>query len=236
MIDNRGMTALMCMTGHFCSFLDIALPGKDAVNRGSVFQYILEYLGDNLSDSDFRDSLLKRNNQGQNIFHLAAISAYADPLVGSLRDYIDVAGVENILVPDIYNNTPLMYFATRYSTVAFSEFMMKMPPWEREQHLVKENMKGISCKSILINGTFGCEHYLEEILGFPLNQNRGLNHAALTFYIRKHKYDTDMLRIIKYSLNEYSPLDLCIRIPSLRSTHYNQLSATLPQEVKFIYK
>ena len=202
MADNEGLTALMVMA-------------IDA--NATTLQSTLEYMED--LGLDLVSSLLKTNNKGQNIFHVSSMSPVVDKLITVLQDYIEDVGVENILVPDVFSNTPLTYLVGRYSTSAFAEFMMKTPFWKRRELLSKKNINGVTSRSVSEKGVFVEEYYLKEILctenkffgGFAVEsytlKYRSMSPVAWTFG-SDSKYNADIFRIMKYSLNEYSPLDL----------------------------
>ena len=204
--DNEGQTALMCM----------ALRGDP-----TTLQTILEYIEETHSEEDLQSLLLKTNNKRQNLFHLAAMSIEVYTITEILIDYIDVVKAEEILVPDIYNNTPLTYLTGRYDTHAFAEFIMRIPPWIRRENLMVKNQKGVTCQSLMKKPIFEAADYMSNVLCventtytdyfLPLTgpkYRQVFNDDVISSPESFYKPDLDIIKVMKYALNEYSPQDL----------------------------
>ena len=224
-VDNDGNTAVMYMA-------------KRGLHKG--LQSTLQYMEDTFDSSCLQTILLWRNKERQNIFHLAAICPLAKELFNVLTDYLDILELEEVLAPDKYNNTPFMYLAARYSTAAFAELLLKLPTVQRYQFLEKKNRRRMSCISSLQQGQFDSKFYLRDILcqkGILSYQKSfadvvlDVENLYLAFPGSFLKYDGNILRVIKYALNEYSPMDLQVspHTHSLLWFHFDGSTLSTPE-------
>lgn len=207
--DNKGLTCLMFM----------ALRGDS-----ETLKHTLQYLEETWSDADLQETLLQTNNKRQNIFHLAGISLEVHRVAEELKDYLVNVEIEDILVPDKYNNTPLTYLCARYSTHTFSDCLMRVPPWNRRKILLTGNERGATCQFLLEKEKFDSSDYMKIVLctedaayadhlysltsayvtGLRYTSDKGALFRPEDIY----KRDMNIIRVMKYALNEYSPQDL----------------------------
>ena len=201
--DIEGHTALMYMAVR-------GLP--------ECLRYLLDLVESEFGERDLEQSLLIRNFSGQNVFHLASISPLSGELVEVLQDYINIVRIDEILIPDKFNNTPITYLSARFLTNMFAEFIMRSPPWERREYLHLKNIKGTNCLSILDKREFVDSWYLRDVLCVEedISYHQRFKRIPFSskfsvdalFHPEKHiRFDQDILRVLKYALNEYSPLD-----------------------------
>ena len=137
-----------------------------------------------------------------------------------LIDYIDVVKAEEILVPDIHNNTPLTYLTGRYDTHAFAEFIMRISPWMRRGILMIKNQKGVTCQSLMKQPTFEATDYMSKVLCVESTTYEDYFFSLFPHYVMPfdddmisspetfYKPNIDIIKVMKYALNEYSPQDL----------------------------
>ena len=219
--DNDGHTALMYMA-----------------ERGTpvMLSCFLEYIEDEFSEEVLKHALLQTNNKSQTIFHLAAKSPFVERFFNILPDYIDLVKLENVLVPDMFNNTPLTYLTARFFTQSFAEFLLRIPMWDRKKYLQQRNRRNTSCLSILQNGKFLENEYNELVLcnpptefvhseifdnDFYSDEYTGEEFDKLDQMFFPEEYfrcQEDILRVYTYAVGEYSPLDLQL-------SHHNYIIA-----------
>ena len=226
-VDNDGLNPLMQMI---------------ASGRTSALRFMLEYLEEHFSSDEVEKTFKMISKKRQNIFHLACISPFATDMLQILASYIDVK-IENFLFPDIYGNTPLIYIIGTYRTSSFAQLIMGIPAWRRRYYLFVENKKGISCQSILDRERIVEDEFLEKILCVPGTSYSGHFHSLMdnflcyeSDYTQYFNRDADIVRVRKYALNEYSPLDLCVSsrgLPREQGLYFidaNNMSATEMQK------
>lgn len=184
---------------------------------------VLEYI--EFNKLGITQQLETKNHKNQNIFHLACISPKSAAFCELLLTYISEIDISKVLVPDVYNNTPLNYVAARFETGVFAELLLKLPLRLRQLFLLKKNKSGSSCRSIIHHKEFSQRYYLQSVLcdlSSADHSDRFLRPfiARTTFFLENDRdatyftkpeevisYDEDLLRVLKYSLNEYSLLD-----------------------------
>jgi len=198
-------------------FLSLVLYG-----RHEALKELLRYIEEDY-DSALNIMIMhmqKYNKYNRNILHLAALSPSLDELYGVLQDYLFYADVKNMLYPDIFGNTPIHYVAAKYDTKIFANFMLHLPLSRRKYITGSANMQLINCEQIIYRRSFQEQFYISKVLCSTTNQTIAslFGHIIETFYSEEfqnqlkhpetlYRYDETILKVMKYSLNEYSLLD-----------------------------
>jgi len=192
-------------------------------------------------DSDVLMSyLLECNDNNQNILHLIALSPTLEDLSLLLKDFFCSSDIIDMMYPDIYGNTPIHYVAAKYATKTFADFMLNLPLAIRKSIADASNVQLTDCRRIIYKKSFNELFYVQKVLcdesnkqlTFKFNNVKALFAEDLEQQLaapeNAFKYDEDILRVLKYSLNEYSLLDSAYKTSNfLFSSAFNSQRVTV---------
>ncbi|KAF6027076.1 hypothetical protein EB796_014620 [Bugula neritina] len=192
-------------------------------------------------DSDVLMSyLLECNDNNQNILHLIALSPTLEDLSLLLKDFFCSSDIIDMMYPDIYGNTPIHYVAAKYATKTFADFMLNLPLAIRKSIADASNVQLTDCRRIIYKKSFNELFYVQKVLCDESNKQltSKFNNVKALFAEdleqqlaapeNAFKYDEDILRVLKYSLNEYSLLDSAYKTSNfLFSSAFNSQRVTV---------
>jgi len=199
--DNEGNTPILSLT---------ALGKFDALKK------LLEFMEETYTAEMMRLYMRNQNKYNQNILHLIALSPSHEEVYEALQDYIHHVDMKNMMYVDIYGNTPVHYIAARYDTKIFADFMLHLPLSARQNIVEVPNTQLTNCRKIIYQKAFDEHFYLHKVLCDKTNKTLGSKFGPMTFFFSQRfneqllkleglfKYDQKILKVLKYSLNEYS--------------------------------
>lgn len=187
--------------------------------RCDAIKEILQHMEDEVDFGVMLNHIMTRNAKNQNILHLAALSPTVEELSNILQNYLCSTDIINMMYRDSYGNTPIHYIAAKYDTKTFADFMLHLPLFLRQGVADSSNSQLINCRKIIYRKSFHELFYIHKVLCDNTNktltskfgQVKGLFADDLEQQItdseKAFKYDGNILKVLKYSLNEYSLLD-----------------------------
>lgn len=177
---------------------------------------LLQFVGESYDSQIVMTHIRKRNKLGQNILHLAALSASLDELFDVLQDYLHLMDVKDMMHPDIYGNTPIHYVAAKYNMDIFTNLILHLPMSIRQGVLGLPNIQMTDCTKIIKTKSFHKSFYFNKILCNRDAPNMfetlkvlkaGLFSTDTDYRDSVYKFTENILKVLKYCLNEYSLLD-----------------------------
>ncbi|KAF6032697.1 hypothetical protein EB796_009038 [Bugula neritina] len=127
--------------------------------------------------------------------------------------------MKSMMSSDIYNNTPIHYVAAKYDTAVFTDFMLHLPLSKRQRIADSPNMQLTNCRMIIYQKAFKEPFYIHDVLCDEATNTLVSKFADVHLLFNEdweqkfqqtddiYMYDENMLKVLKYSLNEYSLLD-----------------------------
>lgn len=202
--DDKGNTPILSLTRF---------------GRYDALAKLLEYVEEDADPCTLSIHLQKHNKLNQNILHLAALSPSLKELYDVLQDYLPGIDMKSMMSSDIYNNTPIHYVAAKYDTAVFTDFMLHLPLSKRQRIADSPNMQLTNCRMIIYQKAFKEPFYIHDVLCDEATNTLVSKFADVHLLFNEdweqkfqqtddiYMYDENMLKVLKYSLNEYSLLD-----------------------------
>jgi len=213
-VDNEGNTPLMA-----------------AATSPEVLEYLLDYISTfHNSRKILKHQLKLQNKQKQNVLHIIATSESIEAQFDVLEPYLDLIDIQTVIAEDCYNNTPLNYIASMFSTANFASFLMRLEMVSRRSVIKYRNRRKTNISEIIERQMFTKEFYQRSVLC-------GANtfYAVSMFYNSAYglpqkipRFDDNILKVVKYALNEYSLLDSSNIISHQLSATSMAIESTMP--------